>query len=71
MITRRKDIESLTQQLELHYLRNPEPGLLFALLTDFGDADSESLPEDESLIQYATAEIEGLNRKYRSLASTA
>ena len=26
-------------QLELHYLRNPEPGLLFALLTDFGDAD--------------------------------
>ena len=52
MIARRKDIDSLTHQLELHYLRNPEPGLSFALLTDFGDADSESLPEDESLVQY-------------------
>jgi cyclic beta-1,2-glucan synthetase len=48
----------------LHYLRNPEPGLLFALLTDFRDADSESLPEDAGLVQYAIAAIETLNTKY-------
>jgi cyclic beta-1,2-glucan synthetase len=64
MITSRKDIDSLTQQLELHYLRNPEPGLSFALLTDFRDADSETLPEDLLLVQYAKASIEFLNRKY-------
>ena len=43
MITSREEIDSLAHQLELHYLRNPEPGLLFALLTDFRDADSEIL----------------------------
>jgi cyclic beta-1,2-glucan synthetase len=66
MIANRGEIDSLIYQLELHYLRNPEPGLLFALLTDFNDADSESLPEDESLVQYALSAIEALNTKYRS-----
>jgi cyclic beta-1,2-glucan synthetase len=64
MITSHEEIDSLTHQLELHYLRNPEPGLLFALLTDFRDADNESLPEDAGLVQYATAAIETLNTKY-------
>jgi cyclic beta-1,2-glucan synthetase len=64
LITSREEIDSLAHQLELHYLRNPEPGLLFALLTDFRDADSESLPEDEGLVQYAVAAIEMLNFKY-------
>ena len=64
MITSREEIDSLAHQLELHYLRNPEPGLLFALLTDFSDAESESLPEDEGLVQYAIAAIETLNAKY-------
>jgi cyclic beta-1,2-glucan synthetase len=64
LITSREEIDSLVNQLELHYLRNPEPGLLFALLTDFRDADSETLPEDEDLVQYAIAAIETLNAKY-------
>ncbi len=64
LITSREDIESLAHQLELHYLRNPEPGLFFAILTDFHDAESESLPEDEELVRYATAVIESLNAKY-------
>jgi cyclic beta-1,2-glucan synthetase len=70
MITSCKEIESLAHQLELHYLRNPEPGLLFALLTDFRDADDESLPEDEGLVEHAMAKIEALNRKYASPSST-
>ena len=53
MITSIKDVNSLVHQLELHYLRNFEPGLMFALLTDFADADSESLTEDDGLVQYA------------------
>ncbi len=64
MITSREEIDSLAHQLELQYLRNPEPGLLFALLTDFRDANSESLPEDEELLQYTKRAIEALNAKY-------
>ncbi|HSM23479.1 MAG TPA: hypothetical protein VK856_01285, partial [Anaerolineaceae bacterium] len=67
LIVDRQDIDSLTQQLEMHYLRNPEPGLLFALLTDFRDADSETLPEDEDLVEYALQAIAVLNKKYGSL----
>lgn len=64
LINSREEIESLVRQLELHYLRNPEPGLLFALLTDFRDADHETLPEDAALAQYAIAAIAALNLKY-------
>ncbi len=70
LLNSRTEIESLIHQLELHYLRNPEPGLLFALLTDFPDADNESMPEDKDLIQYAITAIEALNRKYGSLLSS-
>ena len=65
MITGREEVDSLTRQLEMHYLRNPEPGLLFALLTDFRDADSETLPDDEDLLNYAAAALAGLNAKYK------
>jgi cyclic beta-1,2-glucan synthetase len=64
LINSEEEIKSLVDQLELHYLRNPEPGLLFALLTDFRDADSETLPEDAALAQFALAAIEALNLKY-------
>jgi cyclic beta-1,2-glucan synthetase len=50
MLTDRDEIHTLVHQLEMHYLRNPEPQLLFALLTDFRDADRETLPEDAALV---------------------
>lgn len=64
MINSLSDVDSLAQQLELHYLRNPEPGLSFAILSDFRDSDTESSDEDIILVQYAKASIEFLNRKY-------
>ena len=64
LITSFEEVENMTRQLEIHYLRNPEPGLLFALLTDFRDADSETLPEDEDFINYAVAAVKRLNAKY-------
>ena len=64
LITSQKEIDNLTHQIEMTFLRNSDPGLLFALLTDFGDADSETLPEDEEMISYATTAIENLNAKY-------
>ena len=38
----------------------------FALLTDFPDASSEKMPEDEALVQNAAAAIDSLNNKYEN-----
>ena len=64
LIANRNDVDKLVHQIEMHFLRNPEPGLNFALLTDFPDADSETLPEDEGLVSYAISVICELNAKY-------
>lgn len=71
LITTREDVDSLVYQLELHYLRNPQPGLLFTLLSDFHDADTETLPEDEPLIEYARLAIDHLNQKYQPQESSS
>ncbi|MGB8212135.1 MAG: glucoamylase family protein [Anaerolineales bacterium] len=54
----------LLQEMELRYLSNPDPQLTYALLTDFGDAPTQHVPEDESLLAQARAGIEALNKKY-------
>lgn len=69
MLTSREVIDSLVRQLEMHYLRNPEPGLFFALLTDFHDADSETLAQDNDLVECARASIAALNDKYNHFST--
>ena len=58
------ELNHLLQELELYYLSNPDPQLTFALLTDFGDAPAQHMPEDEPLLALASAGIENLNKKY-------
>src|SRR4029077_703960 len=41
----------------------------FGLLTDFADADAETLPGDEPILQQAARGIAQLNAKYRSDAA--
>jgi cyclic beta-1,2-glucan synthetase len=65
LILSEKEIDFLVRQLEMHHLCNPEPGLLFALLTDFGDADYEEHVDDEKLLKYAASAIEDLNAQYK------
>ena len=64
-------IESLIEALEVRFLANRDEQLLFGLLTDFCDAQAETLPEDEALLLLARNRIEELNKKYRSGASGA
>lgn len=71
LISSQKEIDSLTLQLEMHYLRNPGPGLRFALLADLTDADQETLPQDEDLISHASAAVKALNEKYSPQAGYA
>ena len=58
------ELNHLLQELELYYLSNPDPQLTYALLTDFGDALAQDMPEDEQLLALARAGIENLNKKY-------
>ncbi|MBE3039551.1 MAG: hypothetical protein IMZ62_12150, partial [Chloroflexi bacterium] len=58
------ELNHLLQELELYYLSNPDPQLTYALLTDFGDAPTQRMPEDEQLLVLASAGVENLNKKY-------
>jgi hypothetical protein len=57
-------IESLVEALEIRYLGNRDPHLHFALLTDFNDAPTEHLPNDEILLTAAQQQIAALNKRY-------
>ena len=58
------EVDSLVGQLEQHYLRNPAPGLFFALVTDYMDSPEENRPGDTDLVEWARKGIRGLNEKY-------
>jgi cellobiose phosphorylase len=65
MLTSAGNIDSLVDGLEVRFLANDEPNLLFGLLTDFSDADECVMPNDDFLITYAQKKIGMLNAKYR------
>jgi len=65
MLTSPQGIEDLIKALEVRFLANRDEHLHFGLLTDFCDAATEILPEDEPLLRLARERIEGLNAKYR------
>lgn len=56
--------DKLVDDLEVRFLANKEPNLLFALLTDFRDAPQEVMPQDEQLIATVSNRIKGLNERY-------
>ncbi|MCK4962321.1 MAG: hypothetical protein KAS19_07535, partial [Anaerolineales bacterium] len=58
------DVESVLQQMELHYLGNADPHIHFALLTDFVDAPQKDMPGDRSLLELAKGGVQTLNQKY-------
>ncbi len=64
MLTGIKEIDDLVEALEVRFLANRDVNLHYALLTDFKDAATETLAEDDLLLQYAKNKIIGLNRKY-------
>ena len=66
MLSNALGVESLVEALEVRFLANRDERLHFGLLTDFGDADQQTLPADEALVKLAHKRIDELNRKYRS-----
>ena len=64
LISNTAGIDDLFGQMEQHFLRNPDPALRFALLTDFSDAPNETMPEDATLVAHAHDRLEALNARY-------
>ena len=64
LISSTAGIDDLFGQMEQHFLRNPDPALRFALLTDFSDAPNETMPEDATLVAHAHDKLEALNARY-------
>ncbi len=66
MLTDAAEIDELVEALEIRFLANRDPNLAFALVTDFRDAATETVPGDDALVARATAAIEALDTKYPS-----
>ena len=56
--------EQLAEALEVRFLANRDRHLQFALLSDFMDADTQTLPGDAEALKAAQAEIDRLNTRY-------
>ena len=64
IVSRRDEIESLLARLEIHFLGNRDPALSFALVTDFADANTKTLPTDAGLLEVAQEGIRRLNLRH-------
>ncbi|MBI1818354.1 MAG: phosphorylase [Deltaproteobacteria bacterium] len=65
LLTTPTEIEEQIERLEVRYLASAEAGdLYFALLSDWTDAASESVPDDDALLGAATEGIARLNQRY-------
>jgi len=71
MLSSVDNLEELIEALEVRFLANRDDHLHFALLTDFRDAQVETLPEDEPLLRLAQKRVEELNGKYREATGDA
>ena len=70
LLTNAEEIRGLLRQLEQHYLSTLDDNLLFALLTDFVDAPSEHMPDDEALLAQVRQGVRQLNQRYAEGHST-
>jgi cyclic beta-1,2-glucan synthetase len=68
MLSSRAAVEEYLHRLEIHYLASADEQLHFALLSDWLDADTEHLANDDALIDIAILGIARLNRRYGAAA---
>ena len=64
LLTSPETISEQVERLEVHYLANSDGDLRFALLSDWMDADNETMAGDDELLAAAVAGIEHLNQQY-------
>ena len=64
LLTGHAQIAEQIEQLEVHYLANPDGDLRFALLSDWTDAPQETMPGDDELLAATVEGIARLNRRH-------
>jgi cyclic beta-1,2-glucan synthetase len=64
LLTSARSTKANVDDLEIHYLANPDGDLRFALLTDWTDADTESSAGDDDLLESAITAISELNKSH-------
>ena len=69
LLTSISTIREQIERLEVHHLSNPDGNFIFALLSDWRDADAEQVPDDAPLFEQAAADIGRLNDRYGPAAS--
>ncbi len=63
LLLSRDNVERLLERLEIHYLANRDPNLLFGLLTDFPDSP-QPRPADDPLLDLCARGIRTLNQRH-------
>ena len=63
LLTSRASVAALLEHIEVLALGNLDPNIHFAILSDFADAASQTLPDDAEIVSAAQAGIDELNRK--------
>ncbi|MES2933196.1 MAG: glucoamylase family protein, partial [Pseudomonadota bacterium] len=66
MLFTEDNVDALCEAQEVRFLANRDANLCFCLLTDFGDAASETMPGDAILLARIQHRLEEMNAKYRS-----
>ncbi|MDD5035298.1 MAG: glucoamylase family protein, partial [Methylococcaceae bacterium] len=64
MFLTEEGVREQVEQMEIHYLSNPGGSVRFALLSDWADAEQETMPNDDRLLGTATAAVAALNAKH-------
>ena len=64
MLTSSAAIDDLIERLEVHYLASPDDDIRFGLLSDWMDAATENIANDETLLGAAIEGVARLNGEY-------
>ncbi|MBA5637293.1 cyclic beta 1-2 glucan synthetase [Duganella sp. LX20W] len=64
LVYSRDNVDALCEQLEVRFLANRDPNLVFCLLTDFPDAGAETLPDDGAILAHLQQRMRALNVRY-------
>ena len=64
LLTDRAEVAEQVERLEVHYLANPDGDVHFAVLSDWTDAPSETMPGDAETLGAARDGIARLNRRH-------
>ena len=64
LLTSAESVAALLEHMEVLALGNLDPCIHFAILSDFADAESQEMPEDQAILSAARAGVDDLNRRF-------